>query len=147
MGILDCLLGKKQNRRESNLELKSFDSEYIGAVPVAMLREDRKIYQARPQFTPLTSEEIEAIHERGKITQEEKVEEWEKFDICAPGDGIGSASDRCRKFGYRCHDCLVDYSLANIEYDSFCDDFKLVNSVVESINEGKVDSKKRVRRK
>lgn len=81
-----------------------------------------KLYN--PQFTPLTQEERDDIHARGKITQEEKVKEWEGLDLCAPGDNFGSASHRCKKFQYRCHDCLVDYSLQNIEYDSFYDSLK-----------------------
>lgn len=74
----------------------------------------------KPEFKPLTEEEIYDIHNKGKITPEEMVKEWEGFDLCAPGDAIGSASWRCRKFN-NCHDCLVDYANLHDEYFSFFD--------------------------
>ena len=64
----------------------------------------------KPQFKPLTAEEIKDIHSRGKITPAEMVEEWEAHGLCAPGDGMGGASWRCKKFRHNCHDCLVDYA-------------------------------------
>ncbi len=73
----------------------------------------------RPQFKPLTHEQIEDIHLRGKITPAEMVKEWESLDLCAPGDAIGSAAWRCKKFRHCCHDCLVDYANENDEYESF----------------------------
>ena len=73
----------------------------------------------RPQFKPLTHEQIEDIHSRGKITPAEMVKEWESLDLCAPGDAIGSAAWRCKKFRHCCHDCLVDYANENDEYESF----------------------------
>lgn len=72
----------------------------------------------KPNFLELTQDEIDEIHSRGHITQQEKVAEWEGFDLCAPGDAIGSAGWRCRKFR-NCHDCLIDYSLAKREYVPF----------------------------
>ena len=83
-----------------------------------------------PQFKVLTQEQIDDIHSRGKITPKEKVKEWEDMDLCAPGDAIGSAAWRCRKFK-NCHDCLVDYANQHDEYVSFfdilkeCEPFKL----------------------
>lgn len=72
----------------------------------------------KPQFKPLTQEQVDDIHSRGKITPAEKVREWEDMDLCAPGDAIGSASWRCKKFNYCCHDCLVDYANEQEEYTS-----------------------------
>lgn len=72
----------------------------------------------KPEFKTLTKEQIDDIHRRGKITPQEKVEEWEGMDLCVPGDAIGSASNRCRTFS-NCHDCLVDYAKQSDEYDSF----------------------------
>ena len=77
----------------------------------------------KPQFKELTQEQIDDIHARGKITPEEKVKEWEGMDLCAPGDAIGSAAWRCRKFK-NCHDCLVDYANQNEEYTSLFDILK-----------------------
>lgn len=74
----------------------------------------------------LTSEQINDIHERGKITPLEKVKEWEKFDICAPGDAIGSAKDRCYYFQNDCHQCLLHYASQKAEYDKT--EFEVVNS-------------------
>ena len=45
------------------------------------------------------------------------------MDLCAPGDAIGSAAWRCRKFK-NCHDCLVDYANKHDEYVSFFDILK-----------------------
>ena len=79
-----------------------------------------------PQFKVLTQEQIDAIHSRGKITPEEKVKEWEGLGLCVPGDAIGSAAWRCRKFK-NCHDCLVDYANQHDEYTSIFDILKIVN--------------------
>ena len=77
----------------------------------------------KPKFKELTREQIKDIHARGKITPQEKVKEWEGMDLCAPGDAIGSAAWRCRKFK-NCHDCLVDYANQHDEYTSFFDILK-----------------------
>lgn len=69
-------------------------------------------------------EKIDEIHSKGKITPMEKVAEYESHDLCAPGDAIGSASNRCRFFD-DCHECLLEYASHNQEYDRI--DFKLVN--------------------
>lgn len=78
------------------------------------------INYVKPVFKELTAEQIADIHSRGKITPAEMVEEWEGFDLCAPGDAIGSAGWRCRKFKC-CHDCLVDYANERDEYTSIFD--------------------------
>ena len=72
----------------------------------------------KPQFKPLTSEQIQDIHSRGKITPAKKVKEWEFMDLCAPGGTIVSASSRCRRFRHCCHDCLVDYANEHDEHIS-----------------------------
>lgn len=74
----------------------------------------------------LTQEQIEDIHSRGKLTPLEKVEEWESFDLCAPGDAIGSAKDRCHYFEYNCHECLLEYASQKTEYDKL--EFKVFHS-------------------
>lgn len=77
----------------------------------------------KPKFKEFTQEQIDDIHARGKITPAEQVKEWEGMDLCAPGDAIGSAAWRCRKFR-NCHDCLVDYANQHDEYTSFFDILK-----------------------
>lgn len=72
----------------------------------------------KPRFKPLTPEQIEDIHARGKITPAELVQEWENMDLCAPGNAIGRATWRCRKFHRNCHDCLIDYANERDEYTS-----------------------------
>ena len=64
----------------------------------------------------LTQSQIDEIHSRGKITPAEKVKEWEDMGLCAPGDAIGSAANRCRTFS-NCHECLVEYASCREEYD------------------------------
>ena len=85
----------------------------------------------KPKFKPLTKEQINDIHARGKITPKEKVKEWEGLDLCAPGDAIGSASWRCHKFDHNCHDCLVDYANEHDEYISIKDIMKLCDKGLE----------------
>lgn len=70
-------------------------------------------------------EKIDEIHAKGKITPMEKVSEYESWDLCAAGDAIGSASNRCNFFS-DCHECLLEYASHNQEYDRI--DLKLVNS-------------------
>lgn len=69
----------------------------------------------KPQLKPLTAEQIAEIHARGKITPAEQLAEWESMDLCVPGDAIGSAAWRCRKFR-NCHDCLIDFANEHDEY-------------------------------
>ena len=77
-------------------------------------------------------EKINEIHAKGKITPMEKVEEYESSDLCAPGDAIGLASNRCRFFS-DCHECLLEYSSHNQEYDRI--DFKVPEKILDYINE------------
>lgn len=97
----------KEKRKEHELKLK--ERGYV-----------------KPQFVELTQEEIDDIHSRGRITPAEKVKEWEDMDLCTPGDAIGSAAWRCKKFD-NCHDCLVDYAGEHGEYVSFYDILKINN--------------------
>ena len=80
------------------------------------LSEEEKTLLNPPKLKPLYEEQIREIHSRGMITPEEKVREWESFDLCAPGDAIGSAANRCKKFRYNCHECLIDYASGKDEY-------------------------------
>ncbi len=70
----------------------------------------------KPQLKPLTAEQIAEIHARGKITPAEKLAEWKEMNLCAPGDGMGGAAWRCRKFRGNCHDCLIDFANEHDEY-------------------------------
>lgn len=78
---------------------------------------EEKNEYVKPQFVPLTQEEIDDIHIRGYITQEEAVKEWNKLDLCIPGNA--GVNLRCKKFNHNCDDCLIDYSLRQKEYVSF----------------------------
>lgn len=106
--ITDRKTIKKQEEQKVGREKKLIESGYV-----------------RPIFKHLTQEQIDDIHARGKITPTEKVKEWEGMDLCAPGDAIGSAVWRCRKFHHDCHDCLVDY--AN-EYDEYTSIFEIMKN-------------------
>lgn len=75
-------------------------------------------------YNSITQEQIDDIHSRGKLTPQECLEACESFDLCVPGDAIGSASDRCHFFG-NCHDCLLEYASHNNEYDPI--NYKLIN--------------------
>lgn len=81
----------------------------------------------KPVLKQLTKEQIDDIHKRGKITPAEVVKEWEAMDLCAPGDAIGSAAWRCKKFNHNCHDCLVDYANERDEHTSFFTALKQCN--------------------
>ena len=92
------------------------------------------LYKNCDDIKPLPAEQIEDIHSRGKITPAEKVKEWESLDLCAPGDAIGSASWRCKKFRHSCHDCLVDYASNHEEYTSMFQDIKIVKPKIHNDN-------------
>ncbi len=100
-------------------EIKANTEDYIEEIEKCNSKDD----YIKPKFKELTQEQIDDIHARGKITPAEQVKEWEGMDLCAPGDAIGSASWRCRKFR-NCHDCLVDYANQHDEYTSFFDILK-----------------------
>lgn len=80
------------------------------------LSEEEKTLLNPPKLKTLSEEQIREIHSHGMITPEEKVREWESFDLCAPGDAIGSAANRCKKFKNNCHECLIDYASGKDEY-------------------------------
>ena len=71
---------------------------------------------------------LDEIHAKGKITPEEKVKEWKSLGLCAPGDAIGSASDRCRTFK-DCHECLREFASYNDEHKKF--EFVLDKSFID----------------
>ena len=97
---------------------------------IAKRREEKEskrdsMQQECPQPKPnvLTQDQIDDIHSRGKLTPDEKAMEWESFDLCAPGDAIGSASWRCKKFR-NCRECLVAYARElNTEFESMPQNF------------------------
>lgn len=87
-----------------------------------------EIYQ-KPKLKTLTIKQIEQIHSKGMLTPAEKVKEWESLDLCAPGDAIGSAAHRCKKFHHNCHDCLIDYANQKDEYESILNNLKPINNI------------------
>ena len=99
---------------------------------IASIKKEEKLKAegyVRPVLKELTQEQIDDIHARGKLTPVEKVKEWESLDLCAPGDAIGSAGWRCKKFHHNCHECLIDYANQNEEHDSIFSDLKIVNGI------------------
>ena len=79
----------------------------------------------------MSQEKKDEIHSRGKLTPEDKVKEWESFDLCAPGSAIdGTKKIRCSYFNYDCHECLLNYAYKNDEYVAI--DFKLTNGINNS---------------
>lgn len=45
--------------------------------------------------------------------------------MCAPGDAVGSASNRCRAFANR-HDCMLEFASSYQEFDKI--ELQLVNT-------------------
>lgn len=68
-------------------------------------------------------EEMENIEKVRKL-----VEEWEGFDLCAPGDWASSAADRCHEFKFDCHKCLLEYAYTH-------QDASLISENLEKIGE------------
>ncbi len=97
-------------------------------------------YQVKNNNLYLTQEQIDDIHQRGKITPLEKVKEWEMFDLCAPGDAIGSAKYRCHYFKGNCHDCLLEYASQRTEYDKI--EFKVVEPYIHEKDSSLVKKRK-----
>lgn len=64
-----------------------------------------------------TQSELDEIHSRGNLTFIEKADEWMRLDLCVPGDAIGSAAPRCRKFNMNCEQCLRDYASGKREHE------------------------------
>lgn len=88
------------------------------------------IKQRVKEFYDIFNEEkIDEIHAKGKITPMEKVTEYESLDLCAPGDAMGSARNRCEFFS-DCHECLLEYVSHSQEYDRI--DLKLVNCDIDN---------------
>ena len=79
-------------------------------------------------YASFDQEKIDEIHAKGKITPEEKVKEWESHGLCAPGDAIGSASDRCRTFK-NCNECLREFASYKDEHKKF--EFVLDKSFID----------------
>lgn len=81
-------------------------------------------FKTKEFYDKFDKEKIDEIHSRGKLTPFDKVEEYKLNDICAPGDGIGTAKDRCDFFD-TCEECLREFVSHKDEYDKI--DFKIVN--------------------
>lgn len=84
----------------------------------------------------LHKQTVDEAHSKSELTPEEKVKYWEDLGLCAPGDAVGSAAWRCKKFK-DCHECLLDYAYQNNEYDLMykklnltCKELKIANSAV-----------------
>ena len=111
----------KEKKSRKNLQ-KSSNDEEINYDEILENEPIKKVINVRKNT--MSQEKIDEIHSRGKLIPDEKVKEWEAFDLCVPGDHIGSASNRCRTFK-NCHECLTDYAYSKEEYDPI--NFKLTN--------------------
>lgn len=95
--------------------------------------ESDEVYYVKNVIRPLTEEQIDEIHKRGNLTPEEKVQEWESFNLCVPGDYASSAAWRCKIFGWDCHKCLCDLAASKEEWEPM--EFKLVNKMeIDELN-------------
>lgn len=113
--------------KEDVINLAIYTTSKKGAIVALKGLCDHIITKIRLQYDikELSQEEINDIHLKGKITQLEKVKEWESFDLCAPGDAIGSAAGRCAYFGYNCHECLLEFASHKVEHEPI--ELKLVS--------------------
>lgn len=75
----------------------------------------------------MLNEKINEIHSHGYVTQDEIVNEWESFGLCAPSNSLAKGSDRCKDFA-NCHECLVDFASQKEEWIS-------MYKIAESLNE------------
>lgn len=94
-------------------------------------REDRK-------HRVYTEEEIKKIHDRGHLTPYEKAQEWNRFGLCAAGDAMGSAANRCRSFN-TCFECLFDYACEKEEHEPITFHLNVVNSYLPKKEEASED--------
>lgn len=76
-------------------------------------------------YDSFDQDKIDRIHFDGLLTPMEKLQETESHDLCAVGDAIGSAANRCRFFD-DCHECLAEFYSHGEEYSAI--DFKIVNN-------------------
>lgn len=81
-----------------------------------------------PHFEIMSQEEIEQIHQRGKLTPVEKYNEWERLGHC-PGSGDAW---RCKKYG-NCRDCLVSWASEKNEWSPI--EFKPINLFEQQIDQ------------
>lgn len=113
--------------KEDVINLAIYTQSKKGAVVALKGLCDTIITKTKLQYDikNLSQDEINSIHQKGKLTQLEKVKEWESYDLCAPGDAIGSAAERCAYFGYNCHECLLEFASHEVEHNPI--ELKLVS--------------------
>ncbi len=127
ISVVDCYL-KFAKRKKSNEDFLKLDEESNNCDNYTKEYNQKEVVIHTPAIKKLTNEKIDEIHSRGKITPEEMVKEWESLDLCAPGDGMGGGSSRCRKF-VDCHYCLIDYANTQDEWIPVTSILQLVNSI------------------
>lgn len=93
------------------------------AQSIKPIQEEKKVmepveYRKSPKLPSLTQNQIKSIHNRGKITADEKVTEWERTGLCAAGDKRDQKKSRCEKFNHNCHECLIELASERKEYKS-----------------------------
>lgn len=81
-------------------------------------KEEHIEYRQSPRLPKYTQNQIRTIHNRGKITADEKVTEWERIGLCAAGEKRDQKKTRCEKFNHNCHECLIELASDRKEYKS-----------------------------
>ena len=78
---------------------------------------DRIIINQRTKefYDKLDYNKIKEIHNKGKMTPYDKIEELEKYRVC-PLEDETINNNRCSFFD-NCHECLIEYVSHNMEYD------------------------------
>lgn len=76
-------------------------------------------------YNSITQEQIEEIHDKGKLTPLEVVKLWESNDLCIEGNKTILSKNRCKYFNQNCHECLMETASHKLEHDNI--DFKVIN--------------------
>ena len=71
--------------------------------------------RAKEFYDNIDQNKINEIHNKGKMTPYDKIEELEKYRVCPLEDDTIDNS-RCSFFD-NCHECLIEYVSHNMEYD------------------------------
>lgn len=81
----------------------------------------KKIYEF---YNSITKEQIDKIHDNGKLTPLEAIEEWDSHDLCMPSETGILSIGRCAFFDNKCDDCLMEYASHKLEHDSINNELK-----------------------
>lgn len=80
-------------------------------------------------YNSITQEQIDEIHEKGKLTPLEAVQMWESFNFCIEGSKSIFSKSRCQYFEQNCHECLMESASHKLEHEPI--ELVLTNSIKE----------------